>query len=133
MAWTSHGPVGGGGLLLGLTTAMTYGALNDPAFRGKTLTFAGLRLENLESPYGDAIRVKTMGDTNQRLLHTLGVTLKTLPDTAIESGLQYLEGYVVGLPVEGAAGMAASPVAAPRHRQGRLWVSILSGGNVLPE
>lgn len=123
-------PVGGGGLLLGIATALRYGVAEESFLRGQTLTITGLRLANMNSPYGDAIRVLQMSPTNQRLLMRLGVQLREIPDAAIQQGLARVRGDL-GRLVEGAAGAAASPqVIDDLLRNGHRVVSILSGANV---
>jgi threonine dehydratase len=129
-------PIGGGGLLGGIATAMRFASASHPAFAGKILSMTGLRLSHLDSQYGDAIKVKHLGPDNAYLFNTLNVALGTMDDTDMARGMAYLHHDLNHARLEGSAGgpvahVLGHPELGPSPE--RLVVCVLSGGNVSPE
>ncbi|MEB3285921.1 MAG: pyridoxal-phosphate dependent enzyme [Vampirovibrionales bacterium] len=127
-------PIGGGGLLTGTATAMKMLASWNPTFKNVNLRFVGLRLLDLESPLGDAIRVTKMEPANETTLRALGVQVAEMSDQDMEAGLGFVN-HELGLDVEGASGGTLSPVlfrldCLPSEK--RLVVCLLSGANTNP-
>lgn len=126
-------PVGGGGLLTGTATALKLGSLWESAFRNVTIRFAGQRLDDFNSPLGDAIRVAHMADSNKVLLENLQVPLRDMSNADMAKGMQFVQSDLRAK-VEGASGGAVYPVLAEEnYKPGpkRLVISVLSGGNTI--
>lgn len=124
-------PIGGGGLLTGTATALKLASAWEPAFRNVNVRFLGLRLEDLNAPLGDAIRVAKMAPANEIALQALGVTVKTMTQSQMEHGVNFVR-HDLGHAVEGASGGTLHPVLsdeAYKPNARRLVVSLLSGGN----
>ncbi len=126
-------PVGGGGLLTGIANGLISALKQSQSEWGNvTLRLIGLRLEDMKSPYGDAIRVNALEKQSLQRLEELGVTLREVSDLAIQKGLKFVQDDL-SASVEGAAGVALSPVLSQQdcfpHRN-KLTVAIVSGGNV---
>jgi threonine dehydratase len=123
--------VAGGGLMSGMGLALRKAFEKDSAFKGKTLRLIGVGLQNIQSPYGDAIRVKEPAEDNQRLFQLLGVSHQRLPDAHIKAGMDYAETQL-GFKTEGASGAALAPAlhqADVQPNKTRLVVSVISGSN----
>jgi len=126
-------PVGGGGLLTGTATALKLGSLWESSFRNVTVRLAGQRLDDFNSPLGDAIRVAHMADSNKIMLATLQVPLRDMSNAHMAQGMDFVQADL-GAKVEGASGGAVYPVLAEeefRPSSTRLVISVLSGGNTL--
>lgn len=124
-------PIGGGGLLTGTATALKMASAWEPAFRNVSVRFLGLRLDDLNAPLGDAIRVAEMAATNEVALQALGVTVQTMTQEQMEQGVDFVC-HDLGHQVEGASGGTLHPVLSDENYQPnerRLVVSLLSGGN----
>jgi threonine dehydratase len=125
-------PIGGGGLLAGTATALRMAAAWDARFRQVDLKFVGLRLQNLFTKYGDAIRVKSVAEGNQLVFETLGIPQFKISDEMMAWGMQYALNDL-GDKIEGPSG---ATVYTALHRKDclpsekRLVVCIVSGGNV---
>lgn len=124
-------PIGGGGLLTGTATALKMASAWEPAFRNVNVRFLGLRLDDLNAPLGDAIRVAAMAPANELALQSLGVTVRSMTQAQMEQGVEFVR-HDLGQPVEGASGGTLYPVLsdeAYKPTPRRLVVSLLSGGN----
>lgn len=124
-------PIGGGGLLTGTATALKMASAWEPAFRNVNVRFLGLRLDDLNAPLGDAIRVAAMAPANELALQSLGVTVRTMTQAQMEQGVGFVR-HDLGQQVEGASGGTLYPVLsddAYKPTPRRLVVSLLSGGN----
>jgi threonine dehydratase len=125
-------PIGGGGLLAGSATAMAMGMAWDDRFRGIALSFVGLRLQNMFTKYGDAVRVKHPAAGNLAVFEALHIQQLKMSDEMMAWGMQYML-EDVGDRVEGPSGAPAfialnRPEFAPSAQ--RLVVALVSGGNV---
>lgn len=124
-------PIGGGGLLTGTATALKMASAWEPAFRNVQLRFLGLRLNDLQAPLGDAIRVADMAPANAAALQVLTVDVQTMTQTQMETGVAFVR-CDLNQVVEGASGGTLHPVLSDANYQPnarRLVVSLLSGGN----
>jgi hypothetical protein len=124
-------PIGGGGLLTGTATALKMASAWEPAFRNVSVRFLGLRLDDLNAPLGDAIRVADMAPANEIALQALGVTVQTMTQDQMEQGVDFVR-HDLGHQVEGASGGTLHPILSDDNYQPnerRLVVSLLSGGN----
>jgi len=124
-------PVGGGGLLTGTATALKLGSLWEPVFKNVTIRLAGQRLDDFNSPLGDAIRVAHMADSNKTLLENLQVPLRDMSNENMAQGMDFVKADLKAK-VEGASGGAVYPaLAEPDYQPSdkRLVISVLSGGN----
>lgn len=129
-------PIGGGGLLAGTATALRMAMAWHPTFRDVHLHLVGLRLENLYSEYGDAIRVKQPGENNRLLFDLLGVQVAQMRDEEMLAGMAFVKSDLDAR-IEGASGGSLVPILsadvvweACKPKSTRWVVSILSGGNV---
>jgi threonine dehydratase len=125
-------PIGGGGLLAGTATALAMGMAWDARFTHLRLRLAGIRLQNMFTKYGDAVRVKHPAPGNLDVFQALGVAPLKMSDEMMAWGMQYML-EDVGDRVEGPSGAPAymalnRPEYAPSPT--RLVVAIVSGGNV---
>ena len=124
-------PIGGGGLLAGTATALRMASLWHPRFQAVKLL--GLRLADIHSVLGDAIRVKYPDDTNEQVFRLLGVATLTMTDAQMRQGMDYVW-HDINAAVEGACGGTLMPllehqlIPSPEHPV----VCVLSGGNVAP-
>jgi threonine synthase len=96
-------PIGGGGLLAGTATALRLGSAWDHRFRNIQLKFVGLRLQNMRSVYGDAVRVKTIASGNQLVFNALDVDIQPIDDERMAEGMK-LAYADLGDRVEGPSG-----------------------------
>lgn len=126
-------PIGGGGLLAGTATALRLGSSWDHRFRDINLKFVGLRLQNMRSVYGDAVRVKTVASGNQLVFDSLDVELQPICDERMADGM--LKAYDdLGDRVEGPSGSTVHTAFREdldyKPSEERLVVCLVSGGNV---
>ncbi len=124
-------PIGGGGLLAGTATAFKMAAAWDQRFRNVDLRFTGLRLENQETLYGDAIRVNDVAEVNRKLLDSLNVAVMPINDNMMAEGMLGVKDDL-GVTVEGPSGGTLYPAlrfGACMPTRKRMVVCILSGGN----
>jgi threonine dehydratase len=124
-------PIGGGGLLTGTATALKLASAWEPAFRNVSIRFLGLRLDDLQAPLGDAIRVAQIAPDNLQALKALNVSIQTMSQEDMAQGVRFVQNDL-GQTVEGASGGTVYPALktqeySPNPR--RLVVSLLSGGN----
>jgi len=124
-------PIGGGGLLTGTATALKMASAWESAFRNVELRFLGLRLDDLNAPLGDAIRVAQMADFNQSTLDALNVPVQTMTDAQMAKGVEFVQ-CDLRQQVEGASGGTVHPALsddAYKPSAKRLVISLLSGAN----
>ena len=125
-------PVGGGGLLTGIAAGLRMAAAWEPCFRSVNVNFIGLRLLELDSALGDAIRVKAIASKNREAFSALGIPTLEMSDEHMQTGLDFIQSDL-GIAVEGASAGTVFPVLhydtfyPNRHR---LVVSVLSGANI---
>jgi threonine dehydratase len=124
-------PIGGGGLLAGTATALRMASLWHPQFQPLTIQLLGLRLADINSVLGDAIRVKYPDDTNQQVFRLLGVQSQTMTDTQMRQGMDWVW-HDINAAVEGACGGTLMPILDNQliPSEENPVVCVLSGGNV---
>ncbi len=130
-------PIGGGGLLAGTATALTLAMGWDARTSHLKLRFLGLPLQQLDSEYGDAIRVKHPAEGNRALFSALGVQQMPVTDAMMAWGMLHTQAHLGGPNggdrVEGPSGV---PLTVALHHEAyypnpkRLVVCMVSGGNV---
>lgn len=124
-------PIGGGGLLAGIATAFRLATAWDVRLQQVLVRFVGIRLQDLDATYGDAIKVKHVAAGNQRLFERFGIPSLEVTNAHLLAGMLgvYLD---LGDRVEGSSGVTHQVVMShadllPSDK--RLVVCILSGGN----
>ncbi len=126
-------PVGGGGLLTGVANSFLSSLQHhEMDFSDLNVRLVGLRLSNMASPFGDAIRVRKLEEQSLHRLKHLGVSLREVKDLEIQKGLDFVQSDL-NAHVEGAAAAAVSPVLVQEDclpHPSKLIVSVISGGNV---
>lgn len=126
-------PIGGGGLLSGSATALKMASAWESVFRNINLRFLGLRLDDINAPLGDAIRVAELAESNQSMLEALNVSVETMTDAQMAKGVEFVQ-CDLKQKVEGASGGTVHPVLADeayRPSEKRLVISLLSGANTV--
>jgi threonine dehydratase len=124
-------PIGGGGLLAGTATALRMASLWHPRFHHLHMRLHGLRLADINSALGDAIRVKYPDANNQTLFNLMGVQTATMTDAEMRDGMDWVW-HDIQATVEGACGGTLMPLLTKQIEPAphRLTVCLLSGGNV---
>jgi threonine dehydratase len=124
-------PIGGGGLLAGTATALRMASLWHPRFQTLAVKLMGLRLADINSALGDAIRVKYPDADNTTVFKLMDVTTQTMTDTQMRQGMDWVW-HDIGATVEGACGGTLMPILEKQLEPSpqRLVVCLLSGGNV---
>jgi threonine dehydratase len=125
-------PIGGGGLLAGTATALAMASAWEARFQSVSLKFVGLRLHNMSTKYGDAVRVKTPAAGNQSIFDALNVIHAKMNDEQMAWGMKETLRHL-GARVEGPSG--APLYMAMHHAEWspsptRLVICMVSGGNV---
>jgi threonine dehydratase len=133
-------PIGGGGLISGVSMALKarnpkiriigVESSDGPAMKRSIEAGRVLTLDSVETII-DGLRVKRVGENTFRIVRDYVDEIVTLPDTQIFEGMLWIMSHCK-LVVEGAA---AAPVAALLHGlvkapKGSKVVCVLSGGNV---
>jgi len=125
-------PIGGGGLLAGTATAFTMASAWDARFKEIDLKIVGLRLQNMSTKYGDAVRVKHPAESNLAILNALNVEQVKMNDDHMAWGMKETFRHL-GDRVEGPSG---APLYMAMHHEAwkptaeRLVICMVSGGNV---
>lgn len=125
-------PIGGGGLLAGTATALRMAAAWDALFQRVELKFVGLRLTDMATTYGDAVRVKEVAEGNRYIFDMLDITRLKMNDDHMAWGMKHVLDDL-GDRVEGPSGATAYFALNQIElmpNEHRLVVGILSGGNV---
>ena len=125
-------PIGGGGLLAGTATALAMAAAWDARFKSIDLKFVGLRLQNMSTKYGDAVRVKSPAEGNQAIFNALNVITAKMNDEQMAWGMKETFRHL-GDRVEGPSGaplFMATHIDAWKPTRERLVICMVSGGNV---
>ena len=118
--------------LAGTATAFKLASAWDSRYRSVDLRFVGLKLDNLNSLYGDAIRVREIAAGNRLLFESLGIPQCIVDDEGMAAGMLAVQGDL-GEKVEGPSGATLNYVLNTENAQpsaSRLVVCLLSGGNV---
>jgi len=70
---------------------LKLGSLWESSFRNVTVRLAGQRLDDFNSPLGDAIRVAHMADSNKIMLATLQVPLRDMSNAHMAQGMDFVQ------------------------------------------
>lgn len=124
-------PIGGGGLISGTACALKTGISNSPQLKGLKLRIIGVKLEDLSSKYGDAIKVKTVGEHNSECINHFVEKQITINDKDMKKGI----GFVyrdINAKVEGASAGTLKPVLDELIMPSSKCavICLISGGNV---
>lgn len=123
-------PMGGGGLISGISCALKAGMEQSPYLRRLKLKVIGVKLDSLDSKYGDAIKVEAFGEHNQELINYLVDEQVEITDVDMKRGIDFIK-TDLSVKVEGASAGTLKPVldklVTPSERNA--VVCILSGGN----
>lgn len=124
-------PIGGGGLISGISCALKSSMKNFPNLKKLKLNIIGVKLENLNSKHGDAIKVRNVGDHNYDLISKLVERQFKISDDDMKKGMDFVNDDL-GARVEGAAAGTLKPIFEKyvRPSEQDAVVCILSGGNV---
>lgn len=124
-------PIGGGGLISGISCALKECISNFPNLKKLKLNVVGVKLEDLNSLHGDAIKVKTVGNHNQDIISGLVGKQVKINDNDMKKGMDFISNDI-GAKVEGASAGTLKPIfdgiAKPSEKNA--VVCILSGGNL---
>lgn len=123
-------PIGGGGLISGISCALKSGLNEFPRLKHLKLNVVGVSLEDLNSKYGDAIKVESFGaHNNVYIRHLVDLQLK-MDDSDMKKGMDLIE-KDLGVSVEGASAGTLTPVLKNlvKPSEKNLVICILSGGN----
>lgn len=123
-------PIGGGGLISGISTAVKLAIQAHPRFKHLKVKVVGVRLKDLNSKHGDAIKVKTLGDHNQDVIEYLVDKQVTVTDMDMQRGINFILDDL-NARVEGASAATLKPVfdnmVIPSEEHA--VICIVSGGN----
>lgn len=124
-------PIGGGGLISGISGAFKMEIQNNNKFSHVKVKVIGVKLKDLHSKYGDAIKVKTFGEHNQELIRHLVDKKVKVTDMDMQRGINFINDDI-GVKVEGASAATLKPIfenlVVPSEENA--VICILSGGNV---
>lgn len=125
-------PIGGGGLISGIACALKAGINNFPRLKKLKLTVVGVKLDKLNSLYGDAIKVKVTGEHNKDYLANLVEKQILIEDKDMKKGIDFVS-HDIGVKVEGASAGTLKPLFENivKPSETNAVVCVLSGSNVL--
>lgn len=125
-------PIGGGGLISGLANGLQMAAGFHPQLQKIRWVFLGVRLLDLESQLGDAIRVVNIAKNNRNVFSSLGIQILLMSDGHMQQGCDFVQ-QDIQQKVEGASGGTLYPTLwfdQYHPTPERLVVCVLSGANV---
>lgn len=125
-------PIGGGGLISGIACALKAGINNFPHLKKLKLSILGVKLDKLNSIYGDAIKVKITGEHNKDYLENLVEKQILIEDNDMKNGIDFVS-QDIGVKVEGASAGTLKPLFENivKPSETNAVVCILSGSNIL--
>lgn len=124
-------PIGGGGLISGISTAFKMGIKSYPRLKHAKIKVIGVKLKDINSKHGDAIRVKKCGDHNLNIIEHLVDKQVAITDMDMQRGINFVFDDI-GARVEGASAATLTPILdnmvipSPQHA----IICVLSGGNI---
>lgn len=123
-------PIGGGGLISGISCALKSGINSFPNLKKLKLRVIGIKLENLDSKYGDAIKVKVVGEHNDDYIKFLVERKITVNDIDMKKGINFINDDL-GVKVEGASAGTLKPVLEKivTPSETNAVICIISGSN----
>ncbi len=95
-------PIGGGGLISGVSCALKTGIRNFPNLCKVKLNVIGVKLSDLNSKYGDAIKVETIGEHNYDYVSNFVDSQILINDFDMKNGIEFIF-EDIGVYVEGAS------------------------------
>lgn len=125
-------PIGGGGLISGISCALKTSMSKFSKLRNLKLKVIGVKLENFDSDYGDAIKVKTVGDNNQEYIQYFVDEKYEINDEVMKKGIDFVKSDL-GVFVEGPSAGTLKPIleGIVKPSEKNALVCVLSGGNAL--
>jgi len=125
-------PIGGGGLISGVSCALKEGIGDFQNLKKLKLNIVGVKLENLNTQFGDAIKVEHVGHHNNDLISGLVKRQVKINDDDMKKGMDFIF-KDLGAKVESASAGTLKPVldGTIRPTERNAVVCLLSGGNVL--
>lgn len=125
-------PIGGGGLITGVSCALKAGIKKSQLLKNLKLRIIGVHLNDFNSIYGDAIKVKVVGSHNGEFIDNFVGKKVNVDDIDMEKGIDFIYNDI-DVKVEGASAGTMKPVfedlAIPSETNA--VVCILSGGNIV--
>lgn len=124
-------PIGGGGLISGIATSVLMDVQTHPKFKNLDVSVIGVKLNDLNSLYGDAIKVKYPGKHNQDLLEYLITKKISVNDADMKRGIDFISNDIEAL-VEGASSATLKPIfdRIVQPSEENAVICIISGGNI---
>ncbi len=125
-------PIGGGGLICGIASAFKTAIQTHPRLKHIKPLITGIRLKDINSKHGDAIRVKTPGEHNAELINYLVDRIESVSDMDMQRGIDFILDDI-GVRVEGASAGTLKPVFDNMviPSEATAVICILSGGNIV--
>lgn len=125
-------PIGGGGLISGISCALKEGIGNFPNLKKLKLNIVGVKLENLDTKFGDAIKVEHLGYHNNDIISGLVKKQVKINDDDMKKGMDFIF-KDLGAKVESASAGTLKPIfdGTIRPSDKNAVVCVLSGGNVV--
>ncbi|MEI7474952.1 MAG: pyridoxal-phosphate dependent enzyme [bacterium] len=122
-------PIGGGGLISGISTAVKM-AIRNSKLKHVSVNIIGVRLKDLNSRHGDAIKVKVLGEHNQDLIKNIVDKIVTITDMDMQRGINFVLDDMKAR-IEGASAATLKPIfdniVIPSEEHA--IVCLISGGN----
>ncbi|MEI8128952.1 MAG: pyridoxal-phosphate dependent enzyme [bacterium] len=124
-------PIGGGGLISGIACALKSGIKQFPSMKNLKLRIIGVSLRDLNSVYGDAIKVKAVGSHNDEYINYFVEKMVKIDDIDMVKGINFVYNDF-GVKVEGASAGTLKPIFENivTPSEANAVVCILSGGNI---
>lgn len=123
-------PIGGGGLISGISTAFKMALRNSTNFKHIEANVVGVKLKDLNSRHGDAIKVKILGEHNQDLIKYLVDKIVNISDMDMQRGINFVMDDLKAR-IEGASSATLKPIfdniVIPSEEHA--VICIISGGN----
>lgn len=123
--------IGGGGLISGTATGFKMGIQNNPRLKHLKVKVIGIKLKDLSSRHGDAIRVKKVGNHNEEFINNLVDKIIFVSDMDMQRGINFVLDDL-GARVEGASASTLTPILDNMivPSQSRAIICLISGGNI---
>lgn len=125
-------PIGGGGLISGISCALKSEINKFPMLKSLNLKLIGASLKDLNSFYGDAIKVESVGEHNISYIDYFVDEKIKIDDNDMEKGIEFVFNDI-NTKVEGASAGTLKPVLnnLVSLSSKNIVVCVLSGGNVV--
>lgn len=125
-------PIGGGGLISGIACALKTGIANFSRLKKFKLNIIGVKLADLNSKYGDAIKVEATGEHNEEYIRHFVDQQITISDADMKNGIKYVY-EDLKTKVEGASAGTLKPILEKMvvPSETNAVICILSGSNIV--